>query len=145
MAREAGVDDVVREVAPRLDYLDALDVQMKASALLLLGSNEPHYTPSKVFPALLSRRPIVAIYHEASSVLDLLREPAVHAGVITFGPLAPVVTRVEEIASALERIVHAGCRASDLCPAPFDFESLERFSARAQSGRLARVLDTVAS
>ncbi|HVJ81595.1 MAG TPA: glycosyltransferase, partial [Planctomycetia bacterium] len=44
VAAEYGVADRVTEVAPRLDYLDALAVQTQASALLLMGSSERHYT-----------------------------------------------------------------------------------------------------
>ena len=36
--------------------VDAVQETLGA-ALLLLGSSEPHYTPSKVFPALRARRP----------------------------------------------------------------------------------------
>ena len=36
----------------RLDYLDAIRVQLDAQALLLLGSSEAHYTASKLYPAL---------------------------------------------------------------------------------------------
>ena len=62
-ARELGVAHLVHEHPARLDYLDALDALRQASALLLLGSSEPHYTPSKVFPALLANRPLLAVYH----------------------------------------------------------------------------------
>ena len=47
--------DVVTEQAPRLDYFDALAVLRDSTAVLLLGSSERHYTPSKVFPALVAR------------------------------------------------------------------------------------------
>ena len=45
-----------------------------ASAILLLGSMERHYTASKLYPALLARRPILALFHEASSVVSILRD-----------------------------------------------------------------------
>ena len=49
----------------RLDYLDALSVLTHASGILLLGSSERHYTASKLYPALLARRPLLALFHEA--------------------------------------------------------------------------------
>jgi hypothetical protein len=72
-AVEAGMSDVVEEHPLRIDYVEALAVQAQAQAILLLGSTEPHYTASKIYPALLSGRPLVAIYHEASSVCQVLR------------------------------------------------------------------------
>jgi glycosyltransferase involved in cell wall biosynthesis len=74
IAAEHGLGDIVTEVAPRLDYFDALRVLRDSTAVLLLGSDERHYTPSKVFPALMAERPIVAVLHEASTASDLLRQ-----------------------------------------------------------------------
>jgi hypothetical protein len=78
------VDDAVTEAPARIDYLDALNVQARAHAVLLVGSTEPHYTPSKVFPALLARRPIVALYHAASSVVEVMRHAGADGRLITF-------------------------------------------------------------
>ena len=48
---------------------------------------ERHYTASKLYPALLAKRPILALFHEASSVVSILRaaasEPSVR--VLTYG------------------------------------------------------------
>lgn len=152
IARELGVADIVREVPPRLDYLDALNVQMDASALLLLGSAEPHYTPSKVFPALLAGRPIIAVYHEESSALDVLRAPGVNASVIAFGEAAPPRVRIGAIRDALADIVRGagGCsraesgRTAGAGSQPLH-DRLRPWSAHALGERLAGVLDVVAS
>ena len=53
--------------------MDALTVQTRASAILMMGSSERHYTASKLYPALLARRPLLAVYHEESTVVDVLR------------------------------------------------------------------------
>ena len=91
IARECGVADVVTEMPGRLDYLDALSVLTQASGILLLGSSERHYTASKLYPALLAQRPILALFHEASSVVSILRaagaEPSVR--VVTYGDGEP--------------------------------------------------------
>ena len=141
IARELGVDDIVREVAPRLDYLDALNVQVQASALLLMGSTEPHYTPSKVFPAILSRRPIVAAFHEASSAVTLLRSPAAAAAVCTFADEASLDAIGPRVARVFEDLA-----CGRLAPGPVAIpEALRPWSAEALAGRLAGVLDAVAS
>ncbi len=141
IARELGVDDVVQEVAPRLDYLDALNVQAQASALLLMGSTEPHYTPSKVFPAILSRRPIVAALHEASAAVDLLRAPAARAVVCTFTGDASLDAMEPRLVRAFEDL------ACGRMPSPGGAmpEAMQAWSAGALAGRLAGVLDAVAS
>lgn len=139
VAREMGVADAVHEAAPRLDYLDALNVQLNASALLLMGSTEPHYTPSKVFPALLSGRPILAVYHQASSVVDILRTPPVNAVVATFDTEASLEKIGPCLARALERLAAAGPAVR---PAPA-LDAVDEWSARACARRLAGVLDAV--
>jgi glycosyltransferase involved in cell wall biosynthesis len=139
-ARDAGVADIVTEAPPRLDYLDALNVQTRADALLLLGSSERHYTPSKVFPAILARRPILAFYHRESSVVDVLRQPSLGARVFTFDEKNPLADQVDDIAKAFADVVEAGPGVQRIS----NGNGLQAWSARALTGQLARVLDTVA-
>lgn len=139
LAEAEGVADIVTEVAPRLDYLDALDVQVRSDALMLLGSTEPHYTPSKVFPALLSGRPMIAVYHPASPVLDLLRDlPHVRTVPIAGDPMASV-----------DALMSALCWVSQRpSAAPASLMSDPRVaaaSAPALAAALARVFDRVAA
>ena len=141
LAREAGVDRIVSETPARLDYLDALNVQTRASALLLLGSSEPHYTPSKVFPAILSRRPIVGMYHAASSVVDLLRQPSAGARVFTFDDANPPAGCIDGLTAAF-----AALAENTVSPQQgLDGNGLSHWSARALTGRLASVFDSVAA
>jgi hypothetical protein len=41
--------------------------------LLAVGSNDPTYSASKIFPYLLARRPLLTIVHEESIMLGLAR------------------------------------------------------------------------
>jgi len=54
-------------VPQRLPYLRALSWLARSRGLLLIGSDEPHYTASKIYPALMSGRPFVSLFHRASS------------------------------------------------------------------------------
>jgi hypothetical protein len=107
VARELGVNDRVTEIAPRIDYLDALMVQTQATAILMMGSSERHYTASKLYPGLLAHRPILAVYHEASSVVDNLRRAAraPSARLITYGDHDRAESRVEAIYHELAALV----------------------------------------
>ena len=143
VAGEAGVEDRVSEHPLRVDYLDALRVQVDASAILLMGSSEPHYTASKLYPALLSGRPLLAIYHSESSVAEIMTKvtspPAAH--LITYSAKDPVQNRANAIAAAFQSLVEN--------PFPGEVEwpsgELEAFSARSLAGKLAQVLDLVAT
>jgi hypothetical protein len=73
MAEAEGVGDVVREIPQRQAYLKALRVMARSDGLLLIGSDEPHYTASKIYPALMSGRPYVSLFHAASSAHAVLK------------------------------------------------------------------------
>ena len=104
VARAAGIDDVVREVPGRVPYLDALTILLRADIVLMLGSDEPHYTASKLYPALLAERPLFGVFHERSSVCEVMRE--VGGGkLVTFSDTAPVETKVAEITHMLKTLV----------------------------------------
>jgi hypothetical protein len=107
LARAHGVADLVTETPGRLAYFDTLQAFRDADALLLLGTREAHYTPSRIYAALNSERPVVAVYHEDSPVTDLLRRfgrsPSVR--LITYSDARPVHDSVELVAAALEEVV----------------------------------------
>lgn len=72
IAAEEGVAHLVLEHAPRVPFLEALSLLANADAILMLGSDEPHYTASKIYPALMSGRPWLSIFHGASSAHAIL-------------------------------------------------------------------------
>jgi len=142
VAREIGVDDCVSEVAARIDYLDALTVQQQATAILLMGSSERHYTASKIYPGLLARRPILAIYHQDSSVVEILgrvgRFPSVRC--VSYDDRDRAESRVSQLFIELRQLVHSPqYRAEDI-----DMAAMQEFSACSLAGRLAGVLGGVA-
>jgi len=143
IAEDCGVGDIVTEVPGRLDYLDALSVLTRASAILLLGSSEPHYTASKLYPALLARRPILALFHESSSVVAILRaaarEPSVR--VVTYGGAIGNDARIHEVAA------HLGAMADRVAYDDRDVSlaQAEAVSATSLARRLAEIFDRVAA
>ena len=141
VARALGVSDCVVEVAPRIDYLDALTVQTQATAILMMGSSESHYTASKLYPGLLAKRPILAVYHEASSVVEILRHAA-HpptARIVTYNDTDRAESRLEtiytELAALIENPVYD--------PTAIDMGAVTEFSAQSLAGKLATVLEQV--
>lgn len=81
MAERYGLwETVVFEYPKRIPYLDVL-VHLDASdAVFILGSTEPHYTPSKAYQGVLSGKPILAVLHVASSAVQVLEQAS--AGVV---------------------------------------------------------------
>lgn len=73
LASEYGLANQVVEQCERIPYVDALRCLTAADALLALGSDDPGYTASKIYPYLLARKPLLAIYHENSSIISLIQ------------------------------------------------------------------------
>jgi hypothetical protein len=141
LANRLGVAEVVHEVPTRIPYSAAVAVQRRATVLLAMGSSEPHYTASKIFPLLLARRPVLAVYHEMSTVTDVLATVAGPPSVrlITYSEAERVGTKVEAIARALGALVEQPVwREGDVSP-----RALEAYLAPALAGQLAAVFDRV--
>lgn len=65
---------VVYEYAQRIPYLDVLVHLNAGDAIFILGSTEPHYTPSKTYQGVLSRKPILAVLHQQSSAVTVMEQ-----------------------------------------------------------------------
>lgn len=72
LAQKSGVADLVREVPQRVPFLEALNILANSNGLMLIGSDEPHYTASKIYPALMSATPYISLFHRASSAHEIL-------------------------------------------------------------------------
>ncbi|MBC8039407.1 MAG: glycosyltransferase [Opitutaceae bacterium] len=71
LASEAGVSDLVNEHSGRVPYFEALHYLTRADALIVVGSDDPTYSASKIAPYLQSHRPLLAIAHTQSPMITL--------------------------------------------------------------------------
>jgi hypothetical protein len=74
IARMYQVDSHVTEVSDRIPYFDTLFLLKKADILLMPGSTDTNYTASKIYPYILAEKPLLAVFHQQSSVVNVLRE-----------------------------------------------------------------------
>jgi Glycosyl transferase 4-like domain len=74
IAQEFGIADLVTEQTDRIPYFEALQVLVDSDAILMIGSDDPGYTASKLYPCILARKPILAIFHQQSSVVEILQQ-----------------------------------------------------------------------
>lgn len=136
IAEELGVGDYVDEHPARVSYLDALQLQLDSQALAVLGSDAAHYTASKIFPYILARKPLLTIFHEDSSVVQILKET--QAGeVISFNSQTPPGTKVEEISKQIELLL----RLPEGYAPPTRWEAFEQYTTRSMTSRLAAAFD----
>ena len=135
LAAEHGVADIVSEIPERIPYLQAMAVLGACDVVLVMGSTDAYYHASKLYPAIVSGRPILAICHTGSSIRAVMADT--QAGVsVTFDCVEELEQRVDEIANAIESLAARPLRRPD--PA-----LVEPFTARRSTAVLARILDRV--
>ncbi|MFN0047966.1 MAG: glycosyltransferase [Cytophagales bacterium] len=83
LAEKLGLSAFVTETTNRIPYFESLQKLMEADILIIPGSSDPNYTASKIYPYILAKKPILAIFSKTSSVIEVLK--CTHAGeFITF-------------------------------------------------------------
>lgn len=132
-AERLGLRGTVTEHPQRVPYTDILFHLTKASAALILGSTEPHYSPSKVYQAVQAKRPIFALLHKDSTACQVIRSSGagVVVGVDELSMSAPVLA--ERITSFA---VDSGYRPENVRWSEFD-----AYSSRESARKLALALD----
>ena len=100
LAEKLGVADLVIETPHRIGHLECLAHQRDADVLLLLGSADPAYSPSKLYPYLLSGRPILALA-PVGSVLEGLLHDLASSRLISLDLESPPGSAAPQIAAAL--------------------------------------------
>ena len=139
LAEALGVEDVVWEEPKRQPYLDALSLQARSDAILMLGSAQPHYTASKIYGAMMSGQPYLGVFHQASSSHEILGRAG---GGITLGfdGAADLARLVCPLADAIVNLVIAPDSFGRAFPATF-----AQFTAAEIAKRYGRIFDDLGS
>jgi len=66
-------ESIVFEHPKRIPYLDVLAHLKIADGIFILGSTEPHYTPSKTYQGVLSGKPLLAVLHKNSTAVNVIK------------------------------------------------------------------------
>ena len=131
----------VFEHPDRIPYLDVLTQLEAADVVFILGSTEPHYTPSKVYQGVLSGKPILAVLHEQSTAVNVLR--ASNAGIV-------ITMKGEEDLDILSARFLEGLQEFENFRKVFDPNKInraafEQYSAKAVTAQLVEKLDEIVS
>ncbi|MEJ0067175.1 MAG: glycosyltransferase [Caulobacteraceae bacterium] len=135
LAEVEGVADLVTEEPARVPFLEALGILSTTDVILLIGSDEPHYTASKIYPALMSARPFLSIFHRMSSAHEI----TARAGgglALAFDTLEELDALVPAVAEGLKRLATDPGSLGRIDPAVY-----APFTAHAVAGRFADVFE----
>lgn len=84
LVKKYNLQNHVVEQTDRISYYHTLSTLTKADALFIPGSDDPAYTASKIYPYLLTKKPLMAIFNKQSSAFNILKECSQNAVVLTF-------------------------------------------------------------
>lgn len=139
LTKAAGVADLVSERPGRVPFVDALRILASSHAVLMVGSDEPHYTASKIYPGLMSGRPFLSIFHAESSAHRVLSAAGGGAALAYHGEhdRERLISRVSDgLAGLVTDPTSYGC-ANPTAYAPF--------TADAVAGQFARIFEGTAA
>ncbi len=130
------LEEMVTETPNRIKYLDVLNHLEQSTGILVVGSTEEHYSPSKIYQGLMARRPVFALLHERSTAIETLR---LNSAVEVFTFSADRLPDPSMLSVAFERFL------TNQQPRPdaIRHQAFDRISSRESSRILAKALDDV--
>lgn len=132
LAKKYGIEDYVIEITDRISYYHTLITQQQADALFIPGSDDSKYTASKIYPCLLTQKPILAIFNKASSAIDVLREYGVKQ-----------VYNYDDITQNQLLGFFTGLVDGDLGSPQYNADAIKKYSAQQMTLLQCKLFDTV--
>ena len=134
LAAEFGLGDIISETTDRIPYFEALQCLLDAEALFIPGSNDSGYTASKLYPYILARKPLLAVFHAQSSVVKILK--STKAGTVV------AFESGESVEAVSGRILTTNWLQTTNTEFPAtDWKGFEPYTAREMTRRLCEVFD----
>lgn len=131
LAKQYGIEKNVIEFPDRISYYHTLLTLQQADALFIPGSDDPKYTASKIYPYLLTTKPLLAIFNEQSPAMGVLHEYGVtHA--YGFNHIAPPVNIF------LQQVSNGEAVADNYNPA-----AIEKYAAKNLTGSQCQLFNAV--
>ena len=134
-AKENQIEDMVTEIRNRYPFLQILNIISAAYRILVLGTTEKHYTASKIFQSILSKKPLMAIFHQESTVNNILNETKTGRFLIKYNPDKDENEFKKEIEKKFTELIK-----EDIVWQP-DYKVLDKYSAREGAKILAEKME----
>ncbi len=136
IANEYGVEQNVIEITDRISYYHTLATLQQADALLMPGSDDPQYTASKIYPYLLTNKPLLAVFNSKSPALNVFKEYDA-----TFAYSYDEDENVQEKISAFFSEITNGVMAAP----HYNIDATQKYSAENMTKLQCRFFDEVTS
>ncbi len=128
------------EYPKRIPYLDVLIHLENSDGVFILGSTEPHYTPSKTYQGVLSKKPIFAMLHSASTAAEILESSK--AGIVFSMSPYTLGEKKQELLTTFKQFLSF---KDNFSRSNVDLNQFEQYSAENVTKQLAALLNQVTS
>ncbi|HWD89989.1 MAG TPA: glycosyltransferase [Mucilaginibacter sp.] len=133
LANELGVGAQVTEVTDRISYYHTLATLKQANALFIPGSDDPKYTASKIYPYVLTQKPLLAIFNSESPAIPVLKEYGADY-IFSYDD-----GNLEAISDFLVKVIK-----KELSEVSYNPEAIKKYSAKQMAERQCKLFDRVA-
>lgn len=140
IAVKKGVADQVTEITDRQPYFETLYLLSKADALFVPGSTDSSYTASKIYPYIYTSKPMVAVFHEKSSVCKVIKATS-NGNVVTFGDELTKQGKqnlINECTSYLSDILKNNSKKANL-----NYKAFEKYTAASMTAQQIKFFEQV--
>ena len=134
VAEKLGVGNYATEQTDRISFYESIYNLQCADALFIPGHEKPAYTASKIYPYIMTEKPILAIFNIESSAAQSLI--SCHAGSVA--NILDFTSAIETISDFLEMVVN------DTIQKPkTDWSEFEQYRAKATTQKQCEIFDLV--
>lgn len=138
-AKRSGVEDHVFEFPGRIPYFETLQILKDSDFIIVPGSDELEYSASKIYPYILSEKPMITVFRDKSPVAGIMSE--LNAGInVPFNPGEKNEPAINELYSEWGELLDS---------LPFkpgtDWKAFEKYTARSLTSEQCSLFDEVVS
>ena len=140
IAERCGIADQVTEISDRLPYFETLFLLSKADILCVPGSTDSTYTASKIYPYIYLDKPMLAVFHEKSSVCEIIRSTS-NSKVVSFKDAEPESNQehlVNECYRYLESVLDQNVQNANL-----NHRAFEEYTAKSMTEKQTNFFNLV--
>lgn len=107
LIKKYSLENTVFEKEERIPYFEVLKLVQDSNLAIIPGTLDSDYTASKLYPYIMANVPLIAVFHENSTVLSILKEVRYGEG-IQFNDEVSVETLSEKIYESLSVFLTEG-------------------------------------
>ncbi|MCK7590227.1 hypothetical protein M0G43_06560 [Subsaxibacter sp. CAU 1640] len=135
IANDLNIDSYVTEITNRQPYFEALSLLKQSDIIFIPGSSDTNYTPSKLYPYLLAKKPMLCVFHSESGAVDIMNRLNVDELVLFDHPNA-----IENCCQRLSRMLDSIPLVPDL-----NWENFSPYTAEQMTKAQCEFFDNVLS